>query len=188
MARKASELTKAIRNLCQKTDFKITYSEARPVLKKMGFEIAPEPSDKSTRYKIWESFKSGRYPKDQKDVYSWYKKIANKAGLPEDAVDEIIEEDVPHRNFNNERNYFDVTKWNYHRIIGSKSSEKPSVAPVKSRIGTHKEAMSALEWILEQGGIKNVKCKKKLLEAEIRRINKMIRQASTLQKQIPDAA
>jgi hypothetical protein len=188
MARKASKLTKAIRSLCQETDFKVTYSEARPILQKMGFKIAQEPSGKSDNYKIWESFKSGRYPKNQKDVYSWYKSIATKAGLPEGVVKNIIEEDAPHRNFNNERNYFDVTKWNYHRMIGSKSSEKPKTKPVRKSFDSHKEAMNALKWILEQGGILNVKCKKKLLEAELRRIEKMLHQASTLHKQIPDAA
>lgn len=192
MGREASELTKAIRKLCQQTDFRITHSEARSHLRRMGFKVAPEPPEKSENYKRWESKRTGKYPKEPENLLAYYRTTVRAAGLPLEIVEAIMKEDAPHRAFNNERNNFDVTKWNYHRAIGSSVSRKPKTRTVvvKSSKTTvlEREAVAALNWLLENGGTAAVERKVQSLKNELAQMMKMLVKASTLHKHIPSAA
>lgn len=193
MAREASELTKAIRKLCQQTDFKITHSEARAHLKRLGFKIAPEPPEKSEAYKKWEAKRSGKYPKDPLKLAAYYRMTVRIAGLPFDSADAIMKEDAPHRAFNNERNNFDVTKWNYHRVVGSSNGHKPKVqrlTTVETKFvkTSNKEAVAALNWLLENGGAAAVEKKARALKAELQHLTEMLDKAASLHKLLPTAA
>lgn len=183
MGREASDLTKAIRKLCQQTNFRITHSEARSHLRRMGFKIAPEPPEKSENYKRWEAKRTGKYPKEPEKLLAYYRATVRAAGLPFEIVDAIMKEDVPHRAFNNERNNFDVTKWNYHRVVGSSVSRKQ-----RAKTAPEKEAVAALNWLLENGGAAAVQRKVQSLKNELSQMLKMLEKASTLHKHLPSAA
>lgn len=182
MARVASDLTKAIRRLCDETNFAITHAQARPKLVAMGFPIAAEPGEKSEVYRIWEDHASGRPTKDAStsDMKAWYKATVRAAGLPANAIEAIMIEDAVHRTFCNERNNFDVTKYNYQRKVGTHASQKPEVVtkPTKRPRATEAvvvrntkpkvvvaDAASAakdvelITWLLEQGGVAKVEKK-----------------------------
>lgn len=184
MGREASDLTKAIRKLCQQTDFRITHSEARSHLRRMGFKIAPEPQEKSENYKRWEAKRTGKYPKEPEKLLAYYRATVRAAGLPIEISEAIMKEDAPHRAFNNERNNFDVTKWNYHRAFGGNVSRK---ARTKTT-APEKEAVAALNWLLENGGAAAVQRKVQSLKNELAQMLKMLEKASTLHKHLPSAA
>lgn len=183
MSREASDLTKSIRRLCEETNFSITHAQARPKLAEMGFSIAPEPAEKTDAYKQWEHHATNR-PKDQAELAAWYKATVKSAGLSQKLVESIMEEDGVHRAFNNERNNFDVTKYNYQRKVGSHASQKPEIAnkvsppakhprhevddavPIKPKPKVILEEMTNLEhdvnslkWLIEQGGRSSVEKK-----------------------------
>ncbi len=206
MARKASEFTKAIRRLCEKTNFGITYATARPRLIRMGIKIAAEPPKKSDLYKQWEEHR-GKYPKNPEKLLAYYRATVKAAGLSATAVEAIMKEDVPHRAFRDERNYFDVTKWNYHQrvggTLGQKSVEvtikktarsatekfvaesKPTHKPVK--VVADADAIEALKCLLENGGAEAVEKKMAELKAEVTRLSKVLEKAAGLHKFLPAA-
>ena len=195
MAREAGDLTKAIRKLCQQTDLKITHSEARPHLKRLGFNIATEPPDKSDTYKKWEANKKGKYPKEPEMLIAYYKTTVCVADLPLELFDSIMKEDALHRVFNNEQNNFDVTKWNYHRLIGLKSGRKiKNINYISKKIVTkvdktfNKEAVSSLNWLLDNGGSAAVEKKVRALKAELNNLMKMLNRAASIHKILPSAA
>jgi hypothetical protein len=206
MARKASEFTKAIRRLCEKTNFGITYATARPRLIRMGIEVAPEPPKKSDVYKKWEEHR-GKYPKNPERLLAYYKSTTKAAGLPSTMVEAIMKEDAPHRAFRDERNYFDVTKWNYHQRVGETISSKPPVSITKKggrpmpenfvteskpvqrpvKVVVDSDAIEALKCLLENGGAEGVEKKMAQLKAEVARLSKVLEKAAALHKVLPAA-
>lgn len=140
MSRVASPMTIAIRKLCTETQFQITHSDARLKLQAMGHEVAPEPSDKSTNYKIWLPVAAGYvYPTKgtPEEILGFYQDTVKQAGLGNNPkiVEAIMNEDKPHRVFAAEQNSFNVTK-----NLWSKTVNSTSVRPETSKNAKAKAA------------------------------------------------
>jgi hypothetical protein len=192
MARQASEFTKAIRQLCDETNFSITYSQAREKLVEMGFEVASEqPSEKSEQYRQWEGYALKR-PKNPNKVPRWYKSTVKAAGLPANSVEEIIQEDSLHRPFLNERRKFDATKFYYQRIVGNEVSKKPQktrkTRTTKSTKSISSENMALIKWLVEQGGANKVQQKIESLNAEISLLSNNLQKAKLVLEKISTTA
>lgn len=194
MARKASEMTKAIRKLCIDSNFKITHAEARPILSKLGFKIAREPAEKSEEYKKWEAKRQGHYPKDNdQKLKAFYLRFVRAAGLPASCLDSIMEEDAAHRAFCNERNNFDVTKHNWQRLVGQNLSHKSKKA-VSSEILVPKiskkqdEVLGIIKELLAIGGAKAVEKRLEELDAERVRLQKILSKARNIRSLLPNNA
>jgi hypothetical protein len=132
MSRIASPLTLAIRKLCTETKFQITHSDARLRLQAMGLEVAPEPTEKSTNYKIWLPVAAGYvYPTKgtPEEILGFYQDTVKQAGLGANpkVVEAIMAEDKPHRVFAAEQNSFNVTKNLWSKNVNS-SSVKPEIS------------------------------------------------------------
>lgn len=203
MARKASDITKAIRKICIDSNFKITHAEARPLLAKLGFKIAKEPGEKSENYKKWEAKRKGHYPKDSEEkTKAFYLKFIKVAGLPTNALESIMEEDAVHRAFCNERNYFDVTKHNWQRVVGYSISRKPKVTErrltkggkflgTKIRSGAARNKDDVLEIIKELisvGGAKEIEKRLVELDAERTKLNGILAKARSIRGLLPTNA
>lgn len=152
MARTASPLTVAIRALCDKTKFNITYSEARPLLTEQGFEMAREPNKDmdadvaALEAKFEKAEKKARreYDFDEKneaDVQAIRviaaKEVGKTLGWDDRKSAAVLDEMDCREAFKNERNSFDVAKHYYKKT-------KDSAAPTPSRkpepTPTHKGA------------------------------------------------
>jgi hypothetical protein len=204
MARVASELTKAVRRLCDETNFAITYAQARPKLIALGLPVAAEPSEKSEAYRVWEDHAENR-PKNADDLKGWYKATLKAAGLPQSALDEIMAEDSVHHTFRCQRNYFDVTKSNYQRMVGNHGSQKPdnvakppakrprvSAEPVavavrkpkpKVVVADTRSVMADAElitWLVEQGGVSGVNQKIADMKAALDEMSAKLKQATAV--------
>lgn len=176
MARKVNAFSIAVKDLCKKHNFGLTHLQARPFLEEMGLKLAEKPSEASQHYKTWVEFigkTNLKYPKNPQTLKYWYKDTILKAGLPENQIKNIIDEDTIHREFLRERNRFDVTKSNYQResIAQSKQDLPPVIAPVakksqpNSKVVAPKpkpkvvEAPSSadelkdLKWLMGEGGV-----------------------------------
>jgi hypothetical protein len=197
MARKAGEVTKAIRKLCVQSNFKITHAEARPLLAKLGFKIAKEPADKSEDYKKWEAKRKGHYPKGNDErLKAFYLKFLKAADLPLSSLNAIMEEDAVHRAFCNERNNFDVTKHNWQRIISSHVAHKAKrgkLAAVKENFGTKKtkkddEILVIIKEFLAVGGAKAIEKRLVELDAERIRLQKILSKARNIRALLPNSA
>jgi hypothetical protein len=211
MARKASELTKAIRRLCEQSNFSITHSEARPKLMAMGFKLVDDPPKKSEAYRAWEEFATNR-PKKPEEMPAWYKSTVKNAGLSPKSVEVVMQEDTAHRAFVAERGYFDVTKYNYQRKVGGHVSHKPeSTNPPAKRprvLGRkHKLAVVAktlsnpkdfvanlssdvesIKWLVQQGGAAAVEKKIAELKASIDEMNGNLEKANSALSKLTNSA
>jgi hypothetical protein len=132
MAREASPLTQAIRNLCEQTKGAITHSEARPKLAKLNFEIAPEPDPSmNDDVKLFEGkFKEvcDGYdfdPKNEAHVKDMHGKTFEALGWTPHKGRAVVREIAGRTAFKNERNSFDVCKYNWRQSAGT-TSEKPT--------------------------------------------------------------
>lgn len=133
MAKPASDLTLAIRGLCEETDGAITHSEARPRLKKLGFTIRRDPGRQSPELTAFDS-----YAVDYDDTES-IDATANACGFSADTVKSVIREYNARQTFKSERNNFDVTKniWKKNRASGKPTpSRKPVAASRNARAKT----------------------------------------------------
>ena len=131
MARPASPLTLAIRELCDKSSGAVTHAEARPLLEKRGFPIAPQPSTPSEQLHQWQQVDSkfrDPDPTNQAAVKAYNDRIAEKCGFDRKTTNAVLAEMATRQAFADERNNFDVTKYNW-RSSAATPSRKPS-APV----------------------------------------------------------
>lgn len=140
MAREASDLTKAIRNLCDETSGAITHAQSRVRLKEMGFEIVADPGEKSDDLQLFERT-CGEFeiddPKNPDHVAELHEAVRNKLGWTPHKLRAIHREIEARRLFHNERNNFDVTKYNWKqsRPTPSRKPVVPSSTPNgKSRV------------------------------------------------------
>lgn len=145
MAREASSLTKAIRSLCDETNFEITHGQARPRLKEMGFDIAPEPNEKMSEdvsafeaaFKV--ACENHNFDADNPEHVKQLRGIAGKTLGWNDHKVRIVSREIDNRrSFHNERNSFDVSKYNYKKLKESraatpsrKPADKPTPAPAR---------------------------------------------------------
>jgi len=126
MSRPAGEYTLAIRTLLDERNGELTHAEARPLLSKLGFDIAVEPPGKSDAFSQFE-----QYDVDLADETAVAK--AMKACGFDEKVQKTVLREAKHRAaFKTERNNFDVTKYNWSK---ARQSGKPSVSrkPVSSK-------------------------------------------------------
>ena len=119
MSRPASEYTQAIRNLLDERNGDLTHAEARPLLAKLGFEIAVEPPGKSDAFGQFE-----QYDVDLNDDAS-IAKAMKACNFDEKTQKTVLREARQRAAFKTERNNFDVTKYNWAK---ARQSGKPSVS------------------------------------------------------------
>lgn len=127
MAREASDWTKAIRELCDKSGGTVTHLEAREQLKKMGHTIAEQPERPSDEYNKWlEVAKKFEKPNfdDKAAVKAYYEGTFNKLGVSGAAAKTLHDECEVRRLYAKERSSFDMTKNLWAKNGGS--SSKPA--------------------------------------------------------------
>lgn len=140
MAREASDLTKAIRNLCDETNGAITHAQSRARLKEMGFEIVPDPGEKSDDLQLFEKTCSEieiNDPKNPEHVAQLHEAAREKLGWTAYKLRAIHREIEARRLFHNERNNFDVTKYNWKQARPTPSRKPVDPTPTpngKSRV------------------------------------------------------
>lgn len=140
MAREASDLTKAIRTLCDETGGTITHAQSRIRLKEMGFEIVADPGEKSDDLQLFERT-CGEFeiddPKNPDHVAQLHEAARAKLGWTPNKLRTMHREIEARRLFHNERNNFDVTKYNWKQARPT-PSRKPVTATAtpnaKSRV------------------------------------------------------
>lgn len=131
MAKEASALTKAIRQLCDETNGSITHAQSRERLVKMGFEVATDPGRRSDHAKALEEYEIDY---DERGVVGV---IENTLGISTGEARKVLAEMKQHIEFKAERNNFDVTKYNWKRARksgGASTSRKPAAANTKSKV------------------------------------------------------
>lgn len=197
MARKASDLTVAIRTLCEKTNFAITYAQARPKLLAMGFQLADEPAEKTEVYATWEKFAKQRPNQrfaNASETKAWYKSTIRDASLPANSLDAIMAEDEVQQAFINERRSFDTTKSNYLRAVGHVGSDKPDVeAPVqvkrlKPKVGIGMTDAELITWLVEQGGVAAIESKIAEMESAVVEMSAKLKKATAAITKLTSAA
>jgi hypothetical protein len=203
-------MTIAIRKLCTETQFQITHSDARLKLQAMGHEVAPEPSDKSTNYKIWLPVAAGYvYPTKgtPEEILGFYQDTVKQAGLGNNPkiVEAIMNEDKPHRVFAAEQNSFNVTKnlWSKtvnstsvrpetsknakakaaKQVVGNATLTRKNVKAVKAvtvAATSNDDVYAAVRFVVENGGVEGVNAKIATLQAEIDALNQKLEAANRI--------
>ena len=126
MAKEASALTLAIRQLCDETNGEITHGQSRARLKKMGFEIAPDPGRRSDHIKTLDGYDIDYEERGVVGV------IEKTLGVSTGTARKVLAEMKTHIVFKAERNNFDVTKYNWGKAKDSgkaTTSRKPAATP-----------------------------------------------------------
>lgn len=204
MGRHASELTVAIRNLCEETNFAVTHLEARLVLKP-NFELAPDSvNELNTELSLFDTTSDSmrfdqKYEVDIGPFVSEFVKVVNSGEFNQSDYEQIravvfknlgwdhrkgnavlraalIREIGNRKLLKNERNLFDVTKYNWKVAKEHKSlqkSQKPKKAEPELIQGPKadrsdvKQAIAALNFIERQGGVQAVEKKVSGMKDEI---------------------
>lgn len=212
MAREAGELTVAIRNLLEDSKGAITHGEARPKLRELGFNLAADIKPLSDNAKLWikESRKHKR-PDNDADQQPYFDKIAQKLTFDDRTVCSVIREIDAHIEFKNERNSFDVTKYNWKKAHGGVVSRRPvdsrnSKARVAAKVSkqrgqrktavpiasefTTEERLKALSTVETMGGLaglhKMIKAKEVEIEANEAEIEKRLKANDAVEGEIAD--
>ena len=138
MAKEASALTQAIRSLCDETGGDITHAESRPRLKKMGFDVVPDPGRRSANLRALDEYDGIDF--SARDIVGT---IEATLGVDNATAKKIASEGRRHDAFKAERNNFDVTKYNWKKARESgkaSPSRKPTNANSKSRVAASSTA------------------------------------------------
>jgi uncharacterized coiled-coil DUF342 family protein len=130
MARQASKLTEAIRSLLEESNGSITHGQARPRLKKMGFEIADDPGEMSEHYSAFDKArKEYEKPANADEFKAMVEAIGKELNWSAQTIRVVQREHVARKLFRDERNNFDVCKhnWSLKRSGGTETntSKKP---------------------------------------------------------------
>lgn len=131
--RTLSPLNEAIRTLCSQTNGAITHGEARPKLKELGFEIADQPPKKSGEVTQFES-ECDKYnvkdPNDPAQVKELHQIVCGSLGWPFNGktYKSVMAEIAIRKAFEDERNNFDVTKFNWKQSHLNGTSAKPAAS------------------------------------------------------------
>lgn len=126
-----SPLNEAIRKLCADTNGTITHGEARPSLKEMGFEIAEQPPKKSSEVTQFET-ECDKYnvkdPNDPAQVKELHQIVCGSLNWPYNGktYKAVMAEIAVRKAFEDERNNFDVTKFNWKQSNANGTSAKPA--------------------------------------------------------------
>lgn len=210
MSRPASEYTQAIRNLLDERDGVLTHAEARPLLAKLGFEIAVEPPGKSDAFGQFE-----QYDVDLNDEAS-VAKAMKACGFDEKVQKTVLREARQRAAFKAERNNFDVTKYNWsnarksgkpsvsRKPDSSKNSKAKTAAVTGRKAGVAKlpkpkhrrnavvvasgDSNDALDLVASNGGVAAVQAKVVEMRAEADRLEAAVNSVLELQKRVAAAA
>lgn len=132
MPRQASPLTTALRELFAQHNGKITYTEARPLLEKAGFQLAVDPGALSENMKKFEDIAKNYSEPSRREAEKLqafrHKIAAEKMGLNGTALKALMTE-FEHRDaYAREENNFNVTKyqWGLSARGKGKGSRKPT--------------------------------------------------------------
>ena len=130
MSKSASDLTMAIRGLCEVTKGAITHSEARIRLDEIGFKPVTDPGGRqSPELTAWL-----KYDVDYNDPES-IQTTADECGFSDPTLKAVLKEHKVRTEFKSERNNFDVTKniWKKNKASGKATpSRKPAAASRKN--------------------------------------------------------
>lgn len=141
MSRTASDYTEAIRSLLDETGGSITHGEARPILESLGFDIAAKPDIKSSELSDLDEYEydekgvsAAIREDDMKTVHSILEPVFNSTGFDEDTQKAVINEMKVRLAFFDERNFFDVTKFNWSQTTKSeKTSQSRKPVSIKNQ-------------------------------------------------------
>ena len=132
MPRTASDRTEAIRSLLNETNGSMTHGESRPKLEALGFDVAVKPKHKSSELSTVDEYEydikglaAAMRDNDNKTVREILDPVFESTGFDEDVQNAIIKEMRVRLDFYDERNFFDVTKFNWTQTV---KSGKPSVS------------------------------------------------------------
>jgi hypothetical protein len=141
MSRTASKYTLDIRQLLDSNP-ELTHADARPMLAKLGHEIAVEPPEKSEAYLQFEqvagicpTLKVSKFMKNEKAVA----KTLKTCRFDDKAQKLVLREAQIRAKFEDESNNYNVTKYNWSK---AKQSGTPSVS-VKPDSGKNTKAKTA---------------------------------------------
>ena len=126
MAKEASDLTKAIRQLCEESGGTITHGQSRKKLTAMGFEVAPDPGRRSAHAKALEGYDIDYGKRGAQGV------IEATLGVDTKTARVVLAEMQMIAARDAERNNFDVTKYNWKKAKDSgkvTTSSKPTSTP-----------------------------------------------------------
>lgn len=183
MSKKPSELTIAIRQLCDETKGEITHAESRDRLPGIGHSVVAEPGRKSSEYAQWD-----QYEVDYDDKES-IRLTAEDCGFDDATVKAVVKEHKLRKAFEAECNNFNVTKYNWKKAGESgkpTTSRKPAaVRNTKSRIAvrptTPGSTDEALLVVKKHGGL--AKCQEKL-EKLATRVERLTEEIAKRQERI----
>lgn len=135
MAREASKLTQAIRQLCDETNFEITYATGRPRLAKMGLELAAAPNenmnDDVAAFEAAYAEMCNTHdfnPESETDLKDLRDRAVAKLGWTAHKGRTVLKEVEARRLFKNERNGFDVVKSNWKNSLHRTAASAKPVA------------------------------------------------------------
>jgi hypothetical protein len=130
MTRSTLSFTEAVRNLLDQYGEGLTHEQARPMLRKMGVAIANDPPERTDDYRAWEKVAKGYHKPDWNDaatVKAFYAQTTEEAGLKGKAAQAVIDMAEATRPYLNERNSFDVCKYNWKKSRTTGSSKPVNV-------------------------------------------------------------
>ncbi len=209
MSRPASEYTQAIRNLLDEKNGELTHAEARPLLAKLGFDIAAEPPSMSDAFS-----KFDQYEVKLSDAEGVAKAMTACEFDPK-VQKTVLREAKIRAAFKAERNNFDVTKYNWAKMVKS-GEPSPSRKPVSSKntkakaaaalpqpkhrrddvvvksVGRPKKTVVSpnddLAYVTKHGGVSAVRNRIAELRAEADKMESAVNSVLELQKRIKEAA
>lgn len=130
MPRTASDYTEAIRSLLDETKGAITHGDARPRLENLGFDLAAKPKHKSSELSMLDEYNYDEKAvsvaireNDMDTVRTVLEPVFTTLKYDEATQKAVIDEMRVRLAFFDERNFFDVTKFNWSQIV---RSSKPS--------------------------------------------------------------
>lgn len=138
MPRTASEYTEAIRSLLDETS-SITHGDARSKLEDLGFDLAVKPKHKSYQLSILDEYEydekgvsAAMREGDMDTVRAILQPVFNSTGFDAETQDAVINEMQIRLAFYDERNFFDVTKFNWSQTTKS-AKPSPSRKPTSTK-------------------------------------------------------
>lgn len=173
----AGEFTVACRELFKKHGLNLSYKDARPLLKEMGVKVVKSPGRVSEKFsQFWAVAKDYNFQEvrgtDQEN--QWYEELCRKAGLQSSDVAEIRREHSARLAWQKQQTLYDVNKHTYRKSHASGVvSRKPATSkrgrkPAASKqLQTKTNAMEAVKYVLENGGVEAVQGQVADLESKI---------------------
>jgi len=210
MSRPASEYTQAIRTILDEKNGELTHAEARPLLAKLGFDIVAEPPSMSDAFS-----KFDQYEVKLSDADGVAKAMLACEFDPK-VQRTVLREAKIRAAFKAERNNFDVTKYNWSKMVKSgepSPSRKPETSKntkakaaaalpqpkhrrddvvVAKSVGHPKKTVVShnddLAYVTKHGGVSAVRNRIAELRAEADKMESAVNSVLELQKRIKEAA